>query len=129
MTRSPWHELASDSGRLLEIRGDRERPGRYTALAFVFDHGVATLTCDGDTDEIVVGVSRESPDGLLLVESDPALDGLTGLVIDYVWTMENQRGYRDAVQIRLLALDSREEQTRQFEVAASAMTISRVSEI
>ncbi len=51
------------------------------------------------------------------------------MVIDYVWTMENHRGYHDAIQIRLLARDSREEQTRQFEVAASAMTISRVSEI
>ena len=91
---------------------------------------MATLTCDGDTDEIVVEVSQEPPDGLLLVESDPALDGLAGMVIDYVWTMENHRGYHDAIQIRLLARDSREEQQDwQFEVAASAMTISRVSEI
>jgi len=49
------------------------------------------------------------------------------MVVEYVWVMINHRGYRDALQIRLLHLDSREEQTRQFEVAASAMTIHRVT--
>ena len=49
------------------------------------------------------------------------------MVIDYVWdAMENQRGYRDAIQIRLLALDSREEQTRQFEVAAFGLVLVRL---
>src|SRR3954447_20647776 len=122
------HDLASDSGPLVSIHARRESVGRYNALALVFSKGVMTVRCDVETDEVVVTVDAEAPGDMPSVERDvdDGLCGLEGMVIEYVWMMINHRGYSDALQIRLLNLDSREEQARQFEVAASAMTIHRV---
>src|SRR3954452_7728799 len=122
-----YRDLASDSGPLLAIHGRRERAGRYYALALVLANGVMTVRCDGDTDEVLVTLDPDVPDGMPPVEHEDDLNGLEGTVVEYVWIMTNHRGYRDALQIRLLNLDSREEQTRQFEVAASAMTVHRVT--
>jgi hypothetical protein len=41
--------------------------------------------------------------------------------------MSNERGYADAFQIRCLDVESRRESCCQFEVAAAAITVARVS--
>jgi len=122
------HELGSDSGLLLAIHGDRDEADRYHALALVFSNGVMTLRCDIDTDEVLVTTGHDVPGDLPHVapDEDENLSGLEGMVLEYVWIMINHRGYRDGLQIRLLNLNSREEQVRQFEVMASAMTVRRV---
>lgn len=122
-----YRDLASDSGPLLGVHGHRERAGRYYALALVFSNGVMTARCDVETDEVLLTVGPDVPNGMPPVEQDDDLSGLEGMVVEYVWMMINHRGYSDGLQIRLLNLDSREEQTRQFEVAASAMTVHRVT--
>jgi hypothetical protein len=123
-----WRDLAADSGSLISVLGDRAPSGRYGKLALVFSHGTMLLACDDNTDEIQVSVAQEPPVDLPNVEVDPDLMALVGMVIEYAWTLENHRGYRDAIQIRFLDLDSRDERTLQFEVAASAITITRVIE-
>lgn len=129
MSTAPnYRDFASDSGGLLGIHGHNETAGRYSALALVFSNGVLTARTDVDADEVIVSVDPEVPDGMPPVGRDvDDLSGLEGMVIEYVWIMTNHRGYRDAFQVRLLNLDSREEQCRQFEVAASALTVHRVT--
>jgi hypothetical protein len=128
-TTANYRDLASDSGVLLDIRGHREQAGRYTALALVFSNGAMILACDDETDELVVTVGAKVPDGLVPLDSNAGLDDLKGMVVETMWGMTNHRGYSDATQIRLLDIDSRDEQTLQFEVAASAMTIHRVEPV
>jgi len=59
---------------LLGIHGRRERAGRYYALALVFSNGVMTVRCDGDTDEVLVTVDPEVPDGMPRVEQEDDLE-------------------------------------------------------
>ena len=69
-----YGDLGSDSGPLLGIHGRRERAGRYYALALVFSNGVMTVRCDGDTDEVLVTVDPEVPDGMPRVEQEDDLE-------------------------------------------------------
>ena len=78
---------------------------------------------DDYTDEIVVAVSDESA-GMPGI-SHPALGTLDGLRVEYAWCLTNHCGYVDAFQLRLVDGRGREE-TRQLEVAASAMDVRRV---
>jgi Family of unknown function (DUF6334) len=48
------------------------------------------------------------------------------MTIEYGWVMINHRSYVDAFQLRFTDLDGRNE-TRQFEVGASAMDVWRVT--
>lgn len=81
----------------------------------------------GDTDEIVVDASRQEASGFVAIRDDEALLDLLGKIIEQAGTMVNNRGYRDAFQVRCLDLATRSESCCQFEVAASAITVPPVS--
>jgi hypothetical protein len=120
-------KLAADSGVLRRIAGNRTSAG-YASLDLTFDQGTLRLTCDADTDEILVCVSdgRPASDFAEIDDADD-LSSLVGGVIDQAWTMSNDRGYVDAFQIRCLDPVSRRESCCQFEVGAAAITVKRVS--
>jgi hypothetical protein len=117
-------DLAADSGPLLSVSGVASSPGRFGYLQCAFGAGVLILRCDDDTDEIIAEVGNARPDCQPVAEPD--LTELLGKSIEHAWELRNHRGYEDAFQLRLIAEDGREE-TRQFEVAASATDTRRVS--
>jgi hypothetical protein len=119
-------KLAADSGALRRIAGRRSGAG-YALLDLIFDRGTLRLTSDADTDEIVVRVDVAPDSDSDEIENDVALACLTGKVIEQAWTMSNDRGYEDAFQVRCLDLETRRESCCQFEVAAAAITVARVS--
>lgn len=122
-------KLAADSGILRYVAGQRSPEG-YEWLEFNFDRGTLRLTCDADTDQIVVDAIKQQPsefDGF--IGDDGALASLVGKVIEHAWMMVNDRGYRDAFQIRCVDVATRSESCCQFEVAASALTVTRVSPV
>ena len=116
-------DLASDSGPLSRITGSVCAKDRLRSLDLEFAAGMLCLRCDDDTDEIVVEVARRESDRPSVAH--PALADLAGMSIESTWVMTNHRGYVDAFQLRLRDESGREE-TRQFEVAASAMDVRRV---
>ena len=119
--------LAADSGTLLRITGVRSGAG-YALIDLIFGRGTLRLTCDADTDEIVVSaIGGNLPgDESALVENDSALASLIGKTIEQVWMMFNSRGYADAFQVRCLDLTTRAESCCQFEVAAAAISVALV---
>jgi hypothetical protein len=119
-------QLIAESGLLRRIAG-RRSPAGYEVLELVFDRGILRLTCDGDTDEIAVDATRQEASELDEIGEDDSLVDLLGKTIELAWTMVNNRGYTDAFQLRCLDLGTRLESCRQFEVAASAISVSRVS--
>jgi hypothetical protein len=116
-------QLAADSGVLRQISGRRFESG-YEVLDLAFDRGTLRLGCNQDTDEVTIAV-LDQPSEFDPV-SDEVLVDLIGKVIEQAWTMVNDRGYQDAFQLRCIDLGTRSESCRQFEVAASAITIARV---
>jgi hypothetical protein len=118
-------QLAADSGVLRHVASRRLEAG-YEVIELGFDHGTLRLTCNGDTDEIVV-VASDRLDRSDEVVNDESLADLLDKVIEQAWIMVNDRGYADAFQLRCIDLATRSESCRQFEVAASAITVSRVS--
>lgn len=117
-------ELASDSGSLLGVTGLTICEGRFRIVRLEFHLGVVELRCNDNTDEIVAEASSVTD------RAYPSIDrgvfaGLRGMRIEYAWCLTNQRGYFDAFQLRLTN-DAGLEQTRQFEVSASAMDVTRV---
>jgi hypothetical protein len=118
-------QLAADSGLLRHVAGRRFESG-YEVIELGFEHGTLRLTCNGDTDAIVV-VACERLDRSEEIVNDDSLLDLLGKVIQQAWTMVNDRGYTDAFQLRCIDLTTRSESCRQFEVAASAITVAHVS--
>ena len=124
----PWaDDFVARAGPLVGLRGTRDA-GRYEILELVFTHGLLRLSCEPDTDEIVVEQHETPTPALADVSSDERLHRGIGKVIECAWWMTNHRGFHDAFQIRLLNLDDRSEATLQFEVAASAMDVRAVGE-
>jgi hypothetical protein len=117
--------LASDSGGLIAITGRAVAGDRFAALLLEFGEGTLELTCDDDTDEVVASVIEGGPDHQDVVGHN-ALTDLAGLELEYAWELRNHRGYVDGFQLRFTGGDGREE-TRQFEVAGSAMDVYRVT--
>jgi hypothetical protein len=115
--------LAADSGALIAVTGYAVPGDRFTALFLQFKAGTLKLVCDDNTDELIASVidGAVSHQGV----SHDALIDLAGLTIDYAWELRNHRGYVDGFQLRLRDGHGREE-TRQFEVGASAMDVRRV---
>lgn len=115
--------LTADSGELISVSG-RAVPGdRFTTVLARFAAGTLMLSCDDDTDEIIVSINNgevREPDVRHGVLAD-----LVGLSLEYAWELRNQRGYLDGFQVRLRDDHGREE-TVQFEVAASAIEVRRV---
>jgi len=116
-------KLATDSGALLRVTGKPVPPNRFSELAFEFRNGTLILRCDDDTDEMILEFrtsgAASRPSG------NTVLNELVGMCIEYAWELRNHRGYTDAVQMRMVDSNGRED-TRQFEVAASAMDMRRV---
>src|SRR4051794_36374017 len=128
MTMNPAvQRLASDSGELRAVRGHSVDNGRFAALAFVFPDAILRLSCNHDTDEMIVEIGDPNDITYPTVEHE-SLAGLVGLTVEYAWQMTNHRGYTDAFQLRFRAAN-REEQTRQFEVAASAIDVLSVTRL
>ena len=122
-----WN-LTADSGPLLHVLG-RRTAQRYESLRLIFQRGSLLLVADADTDEIVVHAEATVPasDGLTGVADDEVLSPLLGKVIEWAWTLTNNRGYTDAFQIRGLDPETREESCVQFEAAAATITATRVA--
>jgi hypothetical protein len=119
-------DVATDSGALRRISG-RPAPGGYEMLELMFDRGTLRLTCDADSDEIVVDVGRQGATDLEEIRDDEVLVSLVGKAIELAWIMVNNRGYADAFQIRCLDLATRSESCCQFEVSASVISVRSVS--
>jgi hypothetical protein len=122
--RPEVQRLVSESGELTAILGRRVGSDRFAALALVFAAGTLHCRCNGDTDEIIVEVVESDSLGYPAVDHG-SLAGLVGMAVEYAWEMINHRGYADAFQLRLKDAEGHEE-TRQFEVGASAMEVRRV---
>ena len=116
--------LMSESGELTAVLGRSVGSDRFAALALVFAAGTLHCRCNDDTDEIIVEVVEKDSLGYPTVDHD-SLVGLVGMAVEYGWEMTNHRGYADAFQLRLKDAAGHEE-TRQFEVGASAMDVRRV---
>jgi hypothetical protein len=116
--------LLSDSGELLAASGLAASAGRWATVVLEFARGTLRLACNDDTDEVVVSADAGQLDAGIPIDE---VDDLIGMTVEYAWELRNQRGYTDGFQLRLIAQDGRLE-TRQFEVAASAMDIRRVTE-
>jgi hypothetical protein len=118
-------DLFADSGALVRVCAERSRAGHYGIVEFVFGRATLALSCDPDTDEVLL-TTREaaSTDDL---DVDPVLTQLAGKVIESAWWLTNTRGYRDGFQIRFLDLDDRSESTCQFEAAAAALHLRTVA--
>ncbi len=116
--------LVSESGELTAVLGRSVGSDRFAALALVFATGTLHCRCNDDTDEIIVEVVEKDSLDYPTVEDD-SLGGLVGMAAEYAWEMTNHRGYADAFQLRLRNAKGHEE-TRQFEVGASAMDVRRV---
>jgi len=93
---------------------------RYAYLQFEFGAGILILRCDDDTDEVIAEVGEARADCQPVAEL--VVTELLGKSIEHAWELRNHRGYRDAFQLRLIDQEGCEE-TRQFEVAASAMDV------
>lgn len=117
--------LIGDSGRLVSVAGLLVADSRLAKIALEFANGTLILGCDDTKDEILLQVGGCVP-GYAEIGHD-LLVGLIGMTATYAWTLTNHRGYRDAFQVRLMASD-RSEETRQFEVAASAIDVYRVND-
>ena len=117
-------QLAADSG-VCDVAGRRFEAG-YEVIELGFENGTLRLACNGDTDEIVVVASKRL-DRFDEIVNDDSLADLLGKVIEQAWMMVNDRGYTDAFQLRCIDLATRSESCRQFEVAASAITVAHVS--
>lgn len=116
--------LVADSGKLCAVTGIAgTAAGRFSALFLEFENGTVRLECDDDTDEAVVSVCDE-PQGQPVVSHEALID-LEGLMLECAWELRNNRGYTDGFQVRLRDGRGREE-TRQFEVGASAIDVRRV---
>ena len=83
------------------------------SLSSRFEHGTLRLTCNGDTDDIVV-VACERMDRSDEIVNDDLLADLVGKVIEQAWTMVNDRGYADGFQLPCVDLATRSESCRQF---------------
>jgi hypothetical protein len=116
--------LVSESGELTAVLGRYIGYDRFAALAFVFAAGTLHCRCNDDTDEIIVEVVENDSLGYPAIDHE-LLAGLVGMVVEYAWEMTNHRGYADAFQLRFIDAE-RHEETRQFEVGASAMDVLRV---
>jgi hypothetical protein len=131
--------LACGSARICDASPRRGRRGRsgwcagrrlsevYEVLELVFDRGSIRLTCHADTDEIAVDTTRAEDSDLDEIGGDDSLGDLLGKTIEEAWTMANNRGYRDAFQLRCIDLATRSEACRQFEAAAAAIWVREVS--
>jgi hypothetical protein len=115
-------ELAADSGPLMQVRGIAVGGQRFRALDLEFAAGTLCLRCDDDTDEVLASVSAQPSE---YDRIDDGVLGVVGLSIEYAWILRNHRCNTDAFQLRLVDGRGREE-TRQFEVAASALDVLRV---
>jgi hypothetical protein len=116
--------LVVESGELTAVLGQSVGGDRFAALALVFAAGTLHFRCNDDTDEIIVELVDNDSLGYPTVDHD-SLAGLVGMAVEYAWEMTNHRGYADAFQLRLRDAEGHEE-TRQFEVGASAMDVRRV---
>jgi hypothetical protein len=114
----------SDSGALLSVTCEPAYADCFWAITFTFDNGTLAIRCNDDTDEIILSTSTDAEAEQAV--DDHVLDELIGMRIEYAWELYNHRGYFDAVQFRFIDPDRRPH-TCQFEVAASAMSICRVT--
>jgi len=78
------------------------------------------MRCNADTDEIVVATGEVGFDQPAI--TNRVLTDLIGMTAEYAWLMTNHRGYVDAFQLRFTDGHGYD-QTRQFEVGASAIDI------
>ena len=115
--------LCEDSGPLQRVLGvvdDRI----VWSLSFEFAEGILNLSCDRDTDEIIVEVAETNPEA---VEVEAAwVESLLGKRVEYAWILQNHRGYNDAFQLRLYDKE-RTYSLIQFEVVASSLELRHVS--
>ena len=118
--------LIAESERLTAISGQADGTGGFLALAFHFPEGTLHLRCDRDTDEIIAEVKAAGSLAYATVD-DGSLAALVGMYPEYAWEMTNHRGYTDGFQLRFTDEEKRE-QTRQFEGAASTISVLAVTE-
>jgi hypothetical protein len=122
--RHEVERLIEDSGALLAVAGAATRSGQFAVLRLDFEAGALEFKCDDDIDEVVVAVADGSHAYSEITSG--SLPGLVGLEIEYAWELRNHRGYVDGFQLRLRGSGGLEEAV-QFEVAASAIDVRRVT--
>lgn len=115
------------AGPLGRVRGTVCGHGRYAELVFAFADRELWLSCNDDTDEIEVEVRESVTTSLADLSDKGPFRELLGMALEGAWMMENHRGYNDAFQVRFLNTVTREEATRQFEVAASSISVGVVA--
>ena len=124
MDSDPVQRLFEDGGELLAVRARQVGSGQIAELAFDFPTGTLHCRCNVDTDEIIIEVVDAASLDYSVIR-DEALAGLRGMSVSDAWLMTNDRGYTDALQLRFMDTEGREE-TRQFEVAASTISLRLV---
>src|ERR1700730_3558604 len=93
-------QLVLDSGQLQSITGLPSSQGRFAALQFEFASGLLQLSCNDDTDEIIVESGEPIADYPDVTEA--TLVDLVGMRIEDTWLLTNHRGYVDGFQLRLI---------------------------
>ncbi|MFN8149676.1 MAG: DUF6334 family protein [Solirubrobacterales bacterium] len=125
--------IAAESGELKGVVADgaSERDGPrhgFGWLALEFNSGVLLVSCDDDTDELLIRVDG-MPAGQRVSDHELFRD-LIGLEIEYAWEGTNQHGYSDLFQLRMIgdpALgEGMPQEIRQFEAVASMIEVRRV---
>lgn len=117
-----WIEQAGPVGR---VRGRPTPAEAFGQVEITLQRVTIRITAAPNTDEVVVTTVRGDT-SLPDLGQHGVFTPLLGKVIEYGWTMTNQRGYSDGLQFRFLDLDTRDESTLQFEAAAAVLFVRRV---
>jgi len=103
---------------LVALEGSQEPSGAYEAIALRFEDGRSCIYgVDNDSDEIIKVAEPTSE--LVTISLTGAGEPQRWLVI-WAWILENQRGYRDALQFEVRNDDGR---TLTFQLMAAASAL------
>jgi hypothetical protein len=103
----------TDLTSLRQVREYRSEAGSWLiAVALHFEEAVLHVERVNETDEVVVQLGPErlldegEPGAWRDVSAEALWQPLLGTNANYWWTMTNQRGYHDGVQVDLAAVGS-----------------------
>ncbi|WP_211302412.1 DUF6334 family protein [Nannocystis exedens] len=125
-----------DSGLPLtsvEFCMDSDLPSDPVAFRFSFEDESFCVSANGHDDTIIV--SRDMPNEYASYPSraflmlSPPWNGALGAKLIWVWTLENQRGYFDGIQLQFEHLDSPPPFSIQMIALASTLRVFHLAKL
>ncbi|MEV6301156.1 DUF6334 family protein [Actinoplanes sp. NPDC051861] len=99
MTLPSLGEVADTFGAVRQILVDDTNPALLSALVLVFEHGTLAVEAVADDDTVEVSL-HSSPESVGEdVSGEPPWSLLVGGTPLWLWSMINQHGFRDGLQI------------------------------